>query len=40
MRELFKKYQIEVVQPNLDFIINTFESAFEKVSMREEPSIT
>lgn len=30
IKELFKKYQIEVIQPNLTFIVNQFQSAYEK----------
>ena len=31
MRELFKKYQIEIVQPNLDYIVNKFYTAYERL---------
>ena len=31
MRELFKKYQIEIVQPNLDYIVNKFFTAYERL---------
>ena len=30
IKELFKKYQIEVIQPNLEYIINKFQTAYEE----------
>jgi len=29
IRELFKKYQLEIVCPNIDYIVNKFQTAFE-----------
>ena len=27
---MFKKYQIEVIQPNLEYIVNKFQTAYEE----------
>lgn len=29
IKELFKKYQLEIVTPNIDYIVNKFKTSFE-----------
>lgn len=36
VKELFKKYQIEVLQPNLDFVVNKFKTAHEKLKNTQD----
>ena len=31
MKELFKKYQIEIIQPNLDYIVNNLQTSYEEL---------
>lgn len=37
IKELFKKYQLEIVTPNIDYIVNKFKTSFELYKTQEGP---
>ena len=40
IKELFKKYQIEVLQPNIDYLVDKFQTAYEKYQAEEKARLS
>ena len=36
IKELFKKYQLEILQPNIDYVVDKIQTAFEKYQAEEK----